>query len=329
MLNEKFMKDPKILFLIHPFPNFVPDLLLHGLRKLFGTNVIEYPVKESLYKGQLTCIVSEDELCQNLFDISAESFDRENIERKINLGYFDYIFCDLRALDNFYQMNLILPEKFIIVEGEDFPYYKIKPNNGVILRRETDGTDYSIPLQMALPEEVLQQIIKYDGVEKKYSMGFLGSVDSLCVERREMVEELASFYTDSLFQTTSYPSDDNISPQGRFGKEDYYKAMQSCNIVLNFRGAGLDTFRYWENSACNSIHLSQRLNLLIPNDFEEEKHIFKFKNISELKRKIDYILEIKSEWNEIKYLSREHLLNYHLTDKRALYIMNKLYEIYE
>ena len=43
----------KILFLTHPYPNYVPDLLLHGLRKLLGPDVIDFPRKDCLYDGIL------------------------------------------------------------------------------------------------------------------------------------------------------------------------------------------------------------------------------------------------------------------------------------
>ncbi|MCP4252938.1 MAG: hypothetical protein GY775_05940 [Candidatus Scalindua sp.] len=41
----------KILFITDSFPNYVPDLLLHGLRKLLGEQVVDYPRKECLYEG--------------------------------------------------------------------------------------------------------------------------------------------------------------------------------------------------------------------------------------------------------------------------------------
>jgi len=45
---------------------------------------------------------------------------------------------------------------------------------------------------------------------------------------------------------------------------------------LNFRGAGWDTLRYWEASAVGSLLVSQKPQIVIPNDFihgEEVIHI--------------------------------------------------------
>tara|TARA_B100001964_G_C14174528_1_gene573164 strand:- start:764 stop:958 length:195 start_codon:yes stop_codon:yes gene_type:complete len=60
-----------------------------------------------------------------------------------------------------------------LIDGEDGPA-KIKPNKYVVCRRETDGSDFSIPLPMAMPEEILNWITSYDNTSKQYSIGFLG-----------------------------------------------------------------------------------------------------------------------------------------------------------
>ena len=39
--------------LCHEKPNYIPDLLLHGLRKLLGEAVVDYPRKNALYDGCL------------------------------------------------------------------------------------------------------------------------------------------------------------------------------------------------------------------------------------------------------------------------------------
>ena len=43
----------RILFICHPYPNYVPDLLLHGLRKIIGDDVVDFPRKDILYDGIL------------------------------------------------------------------------------------------------------------------------------------------------------------------------------------------------------------------------------------------------------------------------------------
>ena len=88
-----------ILFFTHSYPNYSLDLLLHGLRKLLGPKVVDYPRKDCLYSGVLGLgICPQDQLCPNWFPHDNGSVDREDIWQKIHKGFFEYIVCDSRAL---------------------------------------------------------------------------------------------------------------------------------------------------------------------------------------------------------------------------------------
>jgi len=87
----------KILFLTSPYPNFVTDLLLHGFRKLFDNEVIDFPRKDSLYSGDLVGFSPEGQTNRPLFPSDGNRIDRTDIPRKIRKGYFRYIICDLRV----------------------------------------------------------------------------------------------------------------------------------------------------------------------------------------------------------------------------------------
>lgn len=318
----------RILFLTHPYPNYVPDLLLHGLRKLLGGRVVDYPKKNCLYEGVLgTGVADESQLIRDWFPPD-EGIDRDDIEAKIARGYFDYIIADLRAVKTFFPLTLAdsLKSTLVVVDGEDVPS-KIPFGRYIICRRETDGSDFSIPLPMALPEEVYRIITTFDTNQPKYTIGFLGSSSHLCDERKLYVEAIASRYPDTLLRSTAVPSEGKPMPEGRLGRLDYYSTLQSCKMVLNLRGAGYDTFRFWENSACKAVHLSQRLPLFIPNDFVEGKEILRFSSLEELYRKIDAVLEGKVISDEIVAHCRYKLLNHHLTTKRAEYLLRRLKEL--
>jgi hypothetical protein len=316
-----------ILFLTHPYPNYVPDLLLHGLRKLMGEKVVDYPRKESLYKGAFMGVSPDDQICPNWFPPEEAGIDRTDIASKILKGFFRYIICDVRAFPLLQNMVSKWPPGSVLVDGEDFPV-KISPGPYAICRRETDGTNFCIPLPMALPEEIFHWISSYDTIEKSYAIGFLGSVGDFYSERKTIVEEIAKYYPDSLLCATQIPSENNPSPAGRLGRNDYYMSIQKCRIVLTLRGAGFDTFRFWENAACNAVHLSQKMRLFIPNDFEEGQSILRFLDIDNLRRLIDLVLENKINSQQIAENGRNHLINFHLTTKRAVYLLDKLSEIF-
>ncbi|MCD6562085.1 MAG: glycosyltransferase family 1 protein [Deltaproteobacteria bacterium] len=312
----------KILFITHPYPNYAPDLLLHGLRKLMGADVVEYPRKSCLYEGVLGLgICPDNQLCPGWFPDDNDQINREDIWEKIRAGYFKYIICDYRAFSLLLDNLSDWPPGLVVIDGEDSPQ-KIPPGKYVICRRETDGSDFSIPLPMALPEEILRWISSYDNEHKEYSIGFLGS--TLDGERKRILDSLVNFYPDTLFQATVVPTKTNTSPHGRFSRDEYYMNLQKCRIVLSLSGAGHDTFRFWENAACNAVHVSYRFPLYIPDNFIEGRHILRFSDINELRKNVDIILENKARAEDINKNGYSHLVNYHLTTVRATYFLDRI-----
>lgn len=312
----------RILFLTHPYPNYVPDLLLHGLRKLIGPDVVDFPRKDCLYEGILGLgICPDDQRCPNWFPQDYGTIDRDDIYRKATNRYFDYVISDIRALSFLQNHFNPLPEKLVIIDGEDFPQ-KIELGPYVICRRETDGSDFSIPLPMALPEEILHWISSYDHYPKTFSVGFLGSTNDGA--RRRIAEAIAENFPDALLKTSEVPTTDNPKPSERLGRAAYYGGLQHCKIVLSLPGAGYDTFRFWENAACNAVHLAQRLPLFIPDDFLEANHIFRFSDIGELISQVDKILQKPASHAEIIAQGRYHLARYHVTTARARYFIDRL-----
>ncbi len=318
----------KILFFTHQYPNYVPDLLLHGLRKILGPDVIDYPRKDCLYDGVLGLgVCSEELLCPDWFPQDNGTIDREDILEKISNKYFEYIICDIRAatcLNNLITKLTLEPSyRLVIIDGEDTSVL-IKMGNYVICRRETDGSDFSIPLPMSLPEEVLNRIKSYDGNEKKYTVGFIGAIGKMAEKRRVIVEKLDTLYPDCLFNISRAPEKIDSETNGRVGRDEYYAGLQSCSIVLNLRGAGNDTFRFWENAACNALHVSEVMPLFIPDDFDDKQNIRRFSDFDELRKIIDDRLVNKQRTDQVIQNSRLHLMNYHLTTSRATYFLDRL-----
>jgi hypothetical protein len=317
----------KILFITNPYPNYVPDLLLHGLRKLLGPDVVDYPRKDCLYEGILGVGICPEELrCPGWFPDDDGQIDRTDVWLKVKKQEFDLAITDFRAVPELLKHLGTWPKRCVIIDGEDKPQ-KIPASHVVICRRETDGSDFSIPLPMALPVEIFNWIQQYDSLPKQYSIGFLGSThDGM---RKKMTESLARYYPDTLFQASDIPNDDNPLPRGRFGRDEYYQKLQQCRIVLTLAGYGWDTFRFWENAACHALHVTQRMPLYIPNDFVENQEIIRFDSLDMLQRKIDQVMDNRQRYQQLIRQGRQKLLNAHTTLHRAKYLMDRLIRTFE
>jgi glycosyltransferase involved in cell wall biosynthesis len=312
----------KLLFLTHPYPNYVPDLLLHGLRKLLGPAVVDFPRKDCLYEGVLGLgVCPDDQRCSGWFPTDNGQVDRSDVWAKAERGYFDLVVCDLRARPFLAEHLKRWPQRTVIIDGEDYPQ-KILPGPYIVCRRETDGSEYSIPLPMALPEEVFNWIARYDDVTKAYTIGFLGSTHDGA--RKQVVDTLARCYPQSLFQATAIPSSDAPTPKGRMGRDEYYRRLQQCRVVLTLAGAGYDTFRFWENAACNAVHAAAHMPLFIPDDFRDHHSILRFTTIDELRRRIDKLLADENRAKELVCHGRLQLISKHLTQHRAEYFLSRV-----
>lgn len=312
----------KILFLTHPYPNYLPDLLLHGLRKLLGPEAVDYPRKACLYDGVLGLgVCPPNQLCPGWFPAEEEGVDRGDIALKIARGYFDAVVCDLRAFASWRDRLAQSRVPVAVIDGEDRPH-PVRPGNHVVFRRETDGTDYSVPLPMALPEEILRWITAYDDEPKRHPIGFLGSTHD--GSRRALVAELAARYPGCLFRASEVPSPEDPFPEGRLGRDEYYRALQRCRIVLSLPGAGWDTFRFWENAAVNAVHLAQRMPLAVPEDFREGEGILRFADRDALHRQVERALALAESGSGFVIAGRTHLIRHHLTVHRARYFIDRL-----
>ena len=78
--------------------------LLHGLRKLYGNKVVDYPKKECLYSGLQHGCYPEIYREPFWFPVDNGKIDRDDIENKLKNKFFDYVVCDIYALSSFNSM---------------------------------------------------------------------------------------------------------------------------------------------------------------------------------------------------------------------------------
>ena len=163
----------KILF-IHSEGNhshindFMSDLLLHGLRKLHGSEVIDYPGCSYMYS---------DEILKRKYDINKiwgkgftinntlnnfNSIDRTDIKKKIQSNFFDLVvYGSIRRSNLFLDDVIKYNNKVLFVDGEDDNIIDERYiKSGLYFKRELLENKHNVlPISFAVPrEKILENI---------------------------------------------------------------------------------------------------------------------------------------------------------------------------
>ncbi|NUN68629.1 MAG: glycosyltransferase family 1 protein [Bacteroidetes bacterium] len=106
--------------------------------------------------------------------------------------------------------------------------------------------------------------------------------------------------------------------------EFYLQELAACRIVLNFRGVGWDTLRYWEVPALSTFMISQRPGIIIPDNFEHGRSIVFVDQPGELEELCAYYLRHKEERERIARKSAEHIRAHHTDVHRARQLLSMI-----
>ncbi len=103
----------------------------------------------------------------------------------------------------------------------------------------------------------------------------------------------------------------------------YLKELKASKIILNLRGAGWDTLRYWEVPALGAFMMTQKPQIEIPHDFEHGKHVIHFRDdLSDMIEMCDYYLKNETQRQLIAQSAQEHVLKFHSHTARAQYLLD-------
>ena len=107
--------------------------------------------------------------------------------------------------------------------------------------------------------------------------------------------------------------------------DEYLRELGRCKIVLNFRGGGWDTMRYWETPAIGRFMISQKPGIVIPNNYRDKKEVIFCKDdLSDLEELCEYYLKNESKREKIAKNAIEYSKQYHTDEKRIDYIFSKI-----
>jgi glycosyl transferase family 1 len=314
----------KILYLCSNKFDYLQDLTYSGLVKLLGKdNVVDYPWNAK-------------------FHIPVKSYPK-------NLGFsglsfrfpvtdfskFDVVVLASAKKDVLSVYNSILPKiinkPIVFIDGGDHEniggdFYlhgvgdiyeaviKRRPFD-IIFKREYitalhEKHSNVYPFPFSFPHDL--HIPSVPETDKKYEVAFWAQQKP---QVRENALRLLEGKYDCVKNGTTLNQD--FSTYKRRGKF-YLEELAECKIVLNFRGGGWDTMRYWEAPGVHSFMISQQPQITIPHNFVDgEQVVWCSDSLDDLLEKIDYYLLHQTEREAMAKKAYEHLIKYHLNTVRA------------
>lgn len=322
----------KLLFINSSSTDYLQDLTYSGLVKTLGVeNVTDYPWN---VKYHLPVKNYPKNLGYTKFSI--------NFNLNINFKVFDAVILASAKKDALEVLKKILPKihntPIVFLDGGDRPeiggdFYRLgneasyleliktRPFDLIFKREyflnEHGNANHIHPFPFSFPFNV--SIPSANESEKKYDVSFWAQKEPAI--RENALKMLEGKYDCDENGTKLNQDFKTYNRKGKF----YLEELSRCKIVLNFRGGGWDTMRYWEVPAVNTFMISQKPQIHIPNNFEDGKHvIWCSDSLDDLFDKIDYFLKNESERIKIAQQGKEHLYKYHLNTNRAKFLIDTI-----
>ena len=212
--------------------DYMHDIVLHGLREIYGNSVIDYPGVWYMYR---------DEVKKRNYDISNlwgkgftlynllsnyQQIDRTDIENKIKTNYFDFIIfgsIDFEKLDNisekllldlFFDKTINFKSKIIFVDGSDSPFVnELITDKGVYFKREliSENIKNVYPINFAIPKEKIVHTIN------PKPLNILAPL-------------IPGKYSTYIYEN----------------EQDYYQSYQNSVFALTYKKLGWNSLRHYE-----------------------------------------------------------------------------------
>ena len=215
--------------------DYMHDIVLHGLREIYGNSVIDYPGAWYMYRTEvkkrnydISNLWGKGFTLYNLLS-NYQQIDRTDIENKIKTNYFDFIIFGSidfeKSLDNitnnaqlFFDKAVNSKSKIILVDGKDSPYINHAINKqitgrGVYFKREliSDNIKNVYPINFAIPKEKIVHTIN------PKPLNILAPL-------------IPGKYSTYIYEN----------------EQDYYQSYQNSIFALTYEKMGWDSLRHYE-----------------------------------------------------------------------------------
>jgi len=107
-------------------------------------------------------------------------------------------------------------------------------------------------------------------------------------------------------------------------REQFCAILNRTRIGVSLRGTTYDTFRYWEVPYHGALLLSQRLPIVVPDDFVEGETAVYFSDPGEMLERIRELLSDEERLRTIALAGRNFVRSKHTAAARARYVLHTL-----
>jgi hypothetical protein len=315
----------KVLLFTSKEEDYLQDSVIHGFKKLFGKNVIDYPAKDILYNDyqDLNSIRGNGFTLYGLLDSNLKAGNEINIEKGISENKFELIvFTSIyRQYEIFYKYLHLLTKVNIpvwIMDGEDspvlFPYLgkhlknffgAIKPHKHFrYFKRELlPETLNSIYLRFPVSKF---GIISFP--ENIKPVSFSMPAEKIVTQPPIKTKLFAGHIVDDEVAIKVYGQAKKII----FNKEeDYYKDIQTSKFGITTKRAGWDCLRHYEIAANGTVicfkNLKDKPDSCAPHGLIDGKNCIFYSDYSDLKNKINNLTDDK--YSELQLASLKWIKN--------------------
>ena len=328
----------RLLFLNSLSADYVEDQLTAGLTEILGPeNVVLYPVNINYYIARRPYPRNMG-VCRNSWSYITDLFA---IRRQLRAFQFDAVVIGSAKRDTFerfLQISDYLPAHIpiIFVDGGDWPQI-----GGDAQRMHFDDLFQQVvssrPFKMVFkreylatehyPENTFAFPMAYKPPGNFHKPPAKYAVTCWCVEshplRTQALTLLENQFDCKANGTVTGQTFRNYKRKG----DNYLSELAASKIACNFRGVGWDTLRYWEIPGVQTLMISGRPQIVIPDNFKHEQHvIFCRDDLSDLIEKADYYLRHHNEREQLAEEAHRHVMKHHTHIARARYFLERVNE---
>lgn len=329
-----------ILFINSSETDYGQDILFSGLvQKLGRDQIIDYPFNMNYFfsrkpyprdMGNMTPTITE-KIKFLAYNHPPYFFIDWTKIKAVIVGS-----CKAKAFQNYLKIIHQIPESIprIFNDGGDFPGVaehlfedkklfdqaeKIKPFDFILKREKLIHQKYdqrvvAFPFGFNLKSIATKTLAV---TEKKYDVSFW-AVESHPI-RTQALARLQNEFDCKQNGSTLNQKFKTYKRKGQF----YLEELKRCKVILNFRGAGWDTLRYWEVPSLGEVLISEKPEIEIPNNFIHEQSILFCKSdLSDLIDLCQWALTNDHTIQKIRSQARLHMEQFHSSEKRAEQVLN-------